>query len=409
MKSIPALSEPNYRRFIVGYSFSFTLYWVTLLAIGWWTWETTQSAAWVGFMFFCDLFPAVLVTPYASALADRVDRFLMLRIVLWITVATGFSLAVTAALDVLSPSLLALFAVIEGTAVGFSQPAFFGLLNRLVSPKNLSSGVAFNSSIAQTSFVLGPLLAGLCFSLGTDFAPLVFSANAFGTLVYLYSLTRVELQPAPPKHDNTDPGAIAGLIEIWSNNKVFAPIFMIICVALLQRPLISLMPSTNGIFDILRPEAFTFLTATYMAGSVLGTLYLSSKNDDTGLTEQSRIWLAVMIGLLVAFFASMEAGITQIPIVLSLLFVLGLSSPFVWTANTIVLQNQTSEGLRSRVLGNSFMISRATGAMAVAAVGILSDWIGLSYAMCATAVFVAVLIAAQSILRNRRRLMEPRP
>ncbi|EDZ45806.1 hypothetical protein RBY4I_1016 [Rhodobacterales bacterium Y4I] len=199
------------------------------------------------------------------------------------------------------------------------------------------------------------------------------------------------------------------MIEIWSNNKVFAPIFMIICVALLQRPLISLMPSTNGIFDILRPEAFTFLTATYMAGSVLGTLYLSSKNDDTGLTEQSRIWLAVMIGLLVAFFASMEAGITQIPIVLSLLFVLGLSSPFVWTANTIVLQNQTSEGLRSRVLGNSFMISRATGAMAVAAVGILSDWIGLSYAMCATAVFVAVLIAAQSILRNRRRLMEPRP
>ena len=401
MKSIPALSEPNYRRFVLGYSFSFTLYWVTLLAIGWWTWEVTQSAAWVGFMFFCDLFPAVLVTPYAAALADRVDRFQMLRIVLWITVATGFALAITASLGLLTPPLLALFAVIEGTAVGFSQPAFFGLVNRLVSPRNLASSVAFNSSVTQTSFVLGPLLAGLVFGLGLDAAPVAFAANAAGTLVYLFCLSKISLQSEPQKGESSDPGPVAGLRELWVNPAVVGPIFMIVCVALLQRPLISLMPSTNGIFEIFKPNAFTVLTAAYMFGSVLGTLYLSSKNDTADLARKSQVWLVGMIIVLIGMFLSLEFGLKHPVIVMFLLFCLGLCSPFVWTANTIILQTQTPEAMRSRVLGNSFMVSRAVGAIAVSVVGILADLYGLTEAMIIVGTLVFILIVFRIAIQGR--------
>ncbi|WP_299285944.1 hypothetical protein [uncultured Tateyamaria sp.] len=99
------LSERSYRLFVIGYGISYTLYWITLLAVGWWMWETTGSAAWVGFVFFCDLFPVVLVTPWASALADRGDRFQFLKSVLWIQVGTGLAPASVAWMGLLTPGL----------------------------------------------------------------------------------------------------------------------------------------------------------------------------------------------------------------------------------------------------------------------------------------------------------------
>jgi len=152
--------------FVTGYGVSYTLYWITLLAVGWWMWEVTGSASWVGFVFFCDLFPAVLVTPWASALADRGDRFRILKIILWIQVCAGFALSGVALLGLLTPPILAAFVFVEGALIGFSQPAFFGLVNRLVKPENLSAAVGLNTSITQSTYILGPLLAGLLFSFG---------------------------------------------------------------------------------------------------------------------------------------------------------------------------------------------------------------------------------------------------
>lgn len=148
-------------RFVTGYGLSYVFYWITLLSIGWWMWETTGSAAWVGIACFCDLFPSVLITPFAAALADRGDRFRILKTILWLQVCTRLTLAAVAASGMLTPPVLAGFAFVEGTLVGFSQPAFFGLLNRLVTARNLSAAVGVNVSVVQTSYILGPLLAGL--------------------------------------------------------------------------------------------------------------------------------------------------------------------------------------------------------------------------------------------------------
>jgi MFS family permease len=201
------LREPAYRRFVAGYGLSYIFYWITLLSIGWWMWETAGSVTWVGIAYFCDLFPSIIVTPFAAAVADRGDRMRILRTVLWLQVTTGLSLVAIAAAGLLTPPVLAGFALVEGTLVGFGQPAFFGLLNRLVSPQNLSAAVGVNVSVVQTSYVLGPLLAGLLFSFSLGIAPLAFAANAVGTLGCLWCLGGIMLRPQPAK----DAGASLGL------------------------------------------------------------------------------------------------------------------------------------------------------------------------------------------------------
>ncbi|MEM8649844.1 MAG: MFS transporter [Pseudomonadota bacterium] len=400
------LRERNYRLFIAGFGISYTLYWVTLLAVAWWMWETTQSAAWVGFAFFCDLFPAVLVTPWASALADRGDRFKFLKTILWIQVVTGFTLALVAVSGWLTPQILAAFVFVEGALIGFSQPAFFGLINRLVSSQNLSAAIGFNTSVTQTTYILGPVLAGFLFSFGLEIAPIAFAANAAGTLVYLAALYKIKLHPAPPREEKADTGIRNDIIEgvniFWTNPMVYRSMVLILGVAILQRPLISLMPGINDFLSLFDPAYFTLLTASFMAGSVIAGLLHASRNSDKGLEAITVSVLSAVIVLFASFFLIQAMLGSSIFISIPLLVLIGMGSAYVWTGNTIILQTRTAEHLRSRVLGNNFMMTRAVGAVAVILVGLLVEATDFTIGMLSVAAVVTVLVPLALLGRNQK-------
>ena len=401
------LAERSYRLFIVGFGISYTLYWVTLLAIGWWMWETTGSAAWVGFVFFCDLFPAILVTPWASALADKGDRFRILKIVLWIQVGTGFALAGMALAGALSPALLCAFVFLEGALIGFSQPAVFGLVYRLVKPSNLSAAVAFNSSVSKSTYIVGPVLAGILFTFGLEIAPLAFAANAIGTLVYLAALTRIHLYPEPEREPQPLSGLFDqitdGLTVFWTNPIVYRSMVLILGVAVLQRPLISLMPGINDRFEIFDAAFFTLLTASFMVGSVVAGLIHTVQNTDVGLERRTNVGLALLLAAFVGLFKAIDWFDDGRAFSISFLFLIGLASAYVWTGNTVILQNRTPEHLRSRVLGNSFMMTRAIGALAVVIAGSVVEQTDFAFGMMAVAVFVAIAVPLSLSGRSRRK------
>ncbi len=404
------LKDSNYRRFIIGYGISFVMYWVTLLAIGWWTWEVTRSATWVGFMFFCDLLPAVILTPFASAMADRGDRFTILKTVLYIQVVTGFTLAMVAAFGLLTPQLLAGFVAIEGLLVGCSQPAFFGLVNRLVTKENLSAAVGFNSGVIQTSYILGPLIAGLLFSFGLEIAPLAFAANAGGTVFYIWALSRITLQPQPDSQAEPEKNAgreiLEGLTVLWNNGMIFRCSILILAVAILQRPLLNLMPAINDYYELFTSAYFTIMTASYMGGAVVASLILAYRNSDEGLY---RLTVKAVIATFVfycALFIVTDLVSYRVVTAMSLVFLLGVAAGFVWTGNMVILQNRTPEHLRSRVLGNNFMVNRTLGAVSVVLCGLSVDAFGLANGMLAAAVFVMIALPIMHWL-NRLVVKQP--
>ena len=75
-----ALRTPNYRIYVAGNSVSLIGTWMQRVAVGWLTWQLTESGAWLGAMAFADLFPTVLIGPFAGAAADRWDRRRALRL-----------------------------------------------------------------------------------------------------------------------------------------------------------------------------------------------------------------------------------------------------------------------------------------------------------------------------------------
>ena len=90
-----ALRHRQYRRFAGGDFVSLVGHWVQRVAIGWLTWELTESGTWLGIMAFAELAPSMLFSPIGGAHADRFDR---LRIVLWTEVAMALQAAALAVL-----------------------------------------------------------------------------------------------------------------------------------------------------------------------------------------------------------------------------------------------------------------------------------------------------------------------
>ena len=66
-----AFSSRNYRIYVTGNSISLTGTWLQRLAVGWLAWQLSHSGAWLGLVSFADLFPTVVLSPWAGALADR--------------------------------------------------------------------------------------------------------------------------------------------------------------------------------------------------------------------------------------------------------------------------------------------------------------------------------------------------
>src|SRR5919112_914954 len=116
---IPASTPAAPRR--TGSAVSWTGLWVHRIAVAWLTWEMTRSAFWVGMVAFCDLAPAVVFSPIAGAVADRMDR---VRLTMLAQSAIALQAGMVAALIAtghLSIGLLLTLEVFSGIASSFSQ------------------------------------------------------------------------------------------------------------------------------------------------------------------------------------------------------------------------------------------------------------------------------------------------
>ena len=57
------LSNPNFGIYSAGSAVSLIGMWMQRIAIGWLTWQMTESGLWLGIVAFADFFPVLLVGP----------------------------------------------------------------------------------------------------------------------------------------------------------------------------------------------------------------------------------------------------------------------------------------------------------------------------------------------------------
>jgi hypothetical protein len=88
------LANRDYGLYVIGHWVGNIGLWIQRVAIGWLTWELSESSGWLGAMAVADQAPAIAIGIFAGAVVDRVDYLKMLRLTQALTFVHSVVLAI---------------------------------------------------------------------------------------------------------------------------------------------------------------------------------------------------------------------------------------------------------------------------------------------------------------------------
>src|SRR4051794_19873676 len=138
--SLP-LRNANFGIYSAGSAVSLTGMWMERIAIGWLTWQLTESGFWLGVVAFADFFPVVIVAPIAGTIADRWDRLRVVKVsqfTLLVEASVLYALTATGHINV---AMIVVLTTIHGIVVAFNQPARLALVPSLVPHADVGPAV----------------------------------------------------------------------------------------------------------------------------------------------------------------------------------------------------------------------------------------------------------------------------
>jgi MFS family permease len=388
------LRSQNGRIFFGGSLFAWTGLWMQRIAVGWLAWDLTGSAFWLGVVAFADLFPAVVASPIAGAVADRTDRVRLTIAVQSVVVAQAALLAALAAARVVTiPRLVALEFVL-GIAQSFAQPARQSLMPGLVPREDLAAAVAMNSLTFNVARFSGPALAGVLIVKVGIVAPI--AANALFYLFATATLPLLSVAAADRIGHAPSRSLLGETLEGFRYAARHPGIGRIMLFAgvigVFARPTLELLPAfADGLFGR-GAEGLAALTSATGFGALAAGTALVARGRVRGMTVLALVsGLAMAVGsLLLAATSLFSVGLAGAASAAAAQMVHGIS------VQTLA-QTAAERAMRGRVMSLWGLIVRACPAVGAIALGALAETIGLR-----PAVFTFAALSVPVFLRGMR-------
>ncbi|MFJ8825539.1 MFS transporter [Streptomyces sp. NPDC102467] len=363
--SFASLRNRNYRLFSIGQSTSVVGNWMQNIAIGWLTLELTHSGTVLGIVTGARYLPILLLGAWGGLVVDRHDtrRLLLLTQVAFAVQAA--LLTVLSLTGLLTLPLLIAFMLGLGFTNVFDNPARQKLIGELVSPAELTSAIALNSTFINTAKLAGPGIAGsVIATLGV--AP-CFALDTLSFLAVILSLLRLRTaEMFPAEREKRAQGQIrAGLAYIRRTPDLLYPMIMVYVTGVLTWEFpVSLPLLTTSVFRA-GPMGYGAAMAVMSVGGVLGGLVAVRRQR---LTTRSLSVSAVIWGALICAAALAP----NLPVAMVLLVFVGSASITFNSSAKTLMQISAVPQMRGRVLSIwsiGWLGGTVIGGPAVGAVG----------------------------------------
>ncbi len=395
-----SLSVRNYRLFAGGQIVSLTGTWAQMTAQDWLVLDLSHnSGTALGVVTALQFTPVLLLTLWAGALADRLDK----RKVLIATQAASMLLALGMGALVVTGSAqlwnVYVFALLLGTVNAFDTPTRQSFISEMVGPDRLPNAVSLNSATFNSARLLGPAVGGLVIAtFGTGPAFLLNGASYVAVLIGLFAMRPGDLLTG--KRVERGRGQVAeGLRFVWGRKDLLLVIAMMSVLGTLGMNFNLTLPLLAKVeFDV-GPASFGLLSAAFAGGALIGALIGARRT-----TRPSARWVlscAVVFGVLecaVAFTPNF--GIAA----LVLLFV-GLAFIAHNNAANARVQLGTPAHLRGRVMSLYMLVFLGGTPLGSLIVGPISERYGprAGLLLGGAAVLIAALTLAAARMRARNR------
>ncbi|MDN3563786.1 MFS transporter [Paeniroseomonas aquatica] len=369
-----ALSHRDARLFFAASLTSWTGLWVHRIAVTWLAWEMTRSAFWVGMVAFCDLAPAVIFSPIAGAVADRMDRVKLTMASQAVIATEAATVGLLIATGNLTIGLLLTLEMCSGIASSFAQPARQSLMPGLVPRTDLPAAVACNSLCFNVARFIGPAIAGPLIAFG-GVAPAVFlNSAAYLIATFTMPMLRVAAEArrghAPERSIWAD--AVAGFRYAGSHPGIGPLLGFAAVASILMRGVQEILPPFVERLFSRGPDGLALLTASIGIGALFSGLWVASRGRLTGAVA-----LAVGAVGCQAIFTIGFVATSWFPLALACAMLMGAAGSVHGISTQTLVQNAADPAMRGRVLSLWGMITRACPASGALALGTAGEFLGL--------------------------------
>jgi MFS family permease len=395
-----ALRHRNFRLFWVGQIISLVGTWMQSVAQGWLMHRLTDSAFMLGLLGFTQFLPIMLLSLWAGAIVDRVDKRKLILLTQTLALLQAAALAVLVSLHVVQPWMVLALAFVFGTISAFDLPARQSYLVEMVGTEDLPNGIALNSAAFNAARVFGPAVAGVV--VATAGEAWCFWINAISYIAVIVMLMRMDTvsrrddRPAQhPLHDILD-----GIRYGWRVRPIRNLLLLLGATAGFAFQYMILLPVFAK--DILHAGAQTYgmLVSAFGVGSLLSIVVMTRQLDRWGLRRNLLVGLTVSgAGMLVFAWSQ----VLWLSLVSGLLCGFGLIL-YVASTNTL-LQLTTEDRYRGRVMSLYTFMFIGTAPLGALASGWIAENISAPIATTASA---TVLLGGAIWIAYRLRVLAAR-
>jgi MFS family permease len=332
--------------------------------------ELSGSAFQLGLTGLAQGIPLFTFGLFAGTLADFLDR----RKLLLLTIGGNLLVAVTLGVLTLAGAIR-VWHILVGTALTSAiniilNPSRMAMISRVVPRSHLTNAVSLNSSVSQSAFFFGPMMAGL--SLAWMTTGNAYLSNGLFYLPAAAGILLLKTSGAPEKTRGPFSfiSILGGVRFLFSQPVLFTLVILDFAISGLgyYRPLLPIFAK-----DILRvgPAGFGALSSAPAVGGVFGTLLLLFAGDirHKGLLA---LWSLFSYGIALGFFAVS----TNFWLSLFLLGILGLANSLQAVMRQTAFHLLTPDHLRGRAFAVFNMFSQGANSVGATEVGFMAALIG---------------------------------
>lgn len=344
MHTFSSLRFPNFRNYFIGHSLSTLGTWIQQVTLAWIIYELTNSTALLGIIGFCALIPQLFVSPFAGAWIDKIDKRKTLIFIQILLFAQAILLGVAYHFHWLTPSILIGLSLLLGILSAIDTPLRQSLLSLIIEDKTaLPNALALNAMVFNASRFVGPPIAGLL--LASIGAELCFYLNGLSYLVLALAVFCMKQVKSSITQGNIKNVLKEGFEYVYRHHVFKYLMLTVFILNMTASSYVALLPVYAK--DILQGDEKTLgiLWGAAGVGSLLSSVILA------GQKSFKRVHTQILFNLLFCGAGLLLLALSSSYIFLMLaMFLLGFGISTSNISTNIVLQQDTPESLRGRVV-----------------------------------------------------------
>ena len=361
-------------------NFNFALLWVSMLflmagtqmqmlAQGYLAYEITGSGTILGYINLGIAVPLLTVPLFGGALADKIDRKLLIQGAQLTAALLALVLGVMIDTEMISWQHLMISSMVQGALFSFMMPARQAIIPQLVGQNRLSNAMALNAAGMSAMSMAAPAGAGFLYDWAGSWNLYYIIAGLSFVAVLLMGLVKPKGAPVQKKQTAVMRDILDGIMYI-SRQRILVVLLLVgLVTTILAMPFRFILPVF--VVDIYKQQADSMglLTAIMGFGAMVGAMYVAA------VGRKNRGMLLIVSSMLSGAGLLLVAAIPIYSAAAVIMVILGMGDAGRMSLNQALLIELSDNEYRGRVM-SIFMLNFGFMPLGTYPAGVMIDYVG---------------------------------